>query len=109
MLYRSVMTLLTLPLEAVLELVVSRLLSAHYRSHHQQWFVRSILRPLQAHTREGTPDLVRWADSLSGRKVKLVLGGREVGEYEVEAGVPQGSPVAPILSTAYLSKVFEYV
>jgi len=46
-------------------------------------------------------DLIRWTDSfMSGRKVKLVLEGREGEEYEVETGVPQGSPVAPILFTA---------
>jgi len=56
------------------------------------------------------PDLVRWTDSfMSDRKVKLVLEGREGEEYEVETGVPQGSPVAPILFTAYLSGVFDYV
>ena len=49
----------------------------------------------------------RWTDS--GRKVKLVLEGREGEEYEVETGVPQGSPVAPIPFTAYLSGIFDYV
>jgi len=37
------------------------------------------------------PDLIRWTDSLmSGRRVKLVLEGKEGEEYEVETGVPQG-------------------
>jgi len=53
-------------------------------------------------------DLVRWTDSfMSGRKVKLVMEGREGEEHEVETGVPQGSPVAPILFTAYLSGIFD--
>ena len=49
-------------------------------------------------------DFIRWTDSfMSDRKVKLVLEGREGEEYGVETGVPQESPVAPILFTAYLS------
>ena len=40
--------------------------------------------------------------------VRLVLEGSEGEKYEVETGVPQGSPVMPILSTAYLSGVFDY-
>jgi len=56
------------------------------------------------------PDLVRWTDSfMSDRRVKLVLEGREGGEHGVETGIPQGSPVAPILFTAYLSRVFDHV
>jgi len=54
------------------------------------------------------PDLVRWTDSfMSDRKVRLVLEGREGKEHEVETGVPQGSPVAPILFTTYLSGIFD--
>jgi len=53
------------------------------------------------------PDLVRWTDPfMSDRSVRLVLEGREEEEHEVETGVPQGSPVAPILFTAYLSGIF---
>ena len=56
------------------------------------------------------PDLVRCTYSfMSDRRVKLVLEGRDGGEHEVETGVPQGSPVAPILFTAYLSGVFDHV
>jgi len=56
------------------------------------------------------PDLVRWTDSfMSDRKVRLVLEGREGEEHEVETGVPQGLPVAPILFTAYLSGIFDQV
>ena len=46
---------------------------------------------------------------MSDRQVKLVLEGREGAGHEVETGVPQGSPAAPILFTAYLSRVFDYV
>jgi len=56
------------------------------------------------------PDLVRWTDTyVRDRKAKLVLEGREGEEHEVETGLPQGSPVAPILFTAYLSGVFDHV
>jgi len=52
-------------------------------------------------------DLIRWTDSfMSDRKV---LEGKEGEEHEVETGVPQGSPVAPILFTAYLSGIFNHV
>jgi len=44
------------------------------------------------------PDLIRWTDSfMSDRRVKLMLEGRGGEDHEVETGVPQGSPVAPIL------------
>jgi len=56
------------------------------------------------------PDLIRWTDSFTScGKVKLVLEGREGAEHEVETGVPQGFPAAPILFTAYLLGVFDYV
>ena len=38
-----------------------------------------------------------------------MLEGREGEEYEEKTGVPQGSPVAPILFTAYLSGIFDHV
>ena len=55
-------------------------------------------------------DLIRWTDSLmSDRRVRLVQEGREGEEHEVETGVSQGPPIAPILFMAYLSGVFDYV
>ena len=53
------------------------------------------------------PDLIRWTGSfMSDRQVKLVLDGK-VGEANpVDTGIPQGSPVAPILFTTYLSGIF---
>ena len=47
------------------------------------------------------PDLIRWTDCfISDRQVKLVLGGKG---SPVDTGIPQGSPVAPILFVTYLS------
>jgi len=55
-------------------------------------------------------DLVRWTESFaSDRKVRLVLNGQEGNDHEVETGIPQGSPVSPILFTAYLSGHFGHV
>jgi len=55
-------------------------------------------------------DLVRWTESfVSSRKVRLVLNGQEGGDHEVDTGIPQGSPVSPILFTVYLSGLFGYV
>jgi len=55
-------------------------------------------------------DLVRWTKSfVSSRTVRLVLNGQEGGDHEVDAGIPQGSPVSPILFTVYISGLFGYV
>ena len=56
------------------------------------------------------PDLIQWTGSfMSDRQVKLVLDGK-VGEANpVDTGIPQGSPVAPILFTTYLSGIFDKV
>jgi len=43
---------------------------------------------------------------MGDRRVRLVLERRDGEEHEVETGVPQGPPVAPILFTAYFSGVF---
>jgi len=56
------------------------------------------------------PDLIRWTTSfMPDRQVKIVLDG-EMGEATpVDTGIPQGSPVAPILFTTYLSGIFDEV
>jgi len=56
------------------------------------------------------PDLIRWTGSfMSDRQVKLVLDGKTGEANPVDTGVPQGSPVAPILFTTYLSGIFDKV
>ena len=45
-------------------------------------------------------DLVKWVESfMEERKVVMSMDGREGDSMEVETGVPQGSPVSPILSS----------
>ena len=55
-------------------------------------------------------DLVRWTESfVSERKVRLVLNGQEGDDHEVDTGIPQGSPVSPILFTVYLPGLFGHM
>ena len=55
-------------------------------------------------------DLIRWTMSfMSDWRVKLVLDGETGEDYQVDTGVPQGSPAAPILFVTYLSGIFEVV
>jgi len=52
------------------------------------------------------PDLIRWTGSfMSDRQVKLVLDSKTCEANPVDTGIPQGSPVAPILFTTYLSGI----
>jgi hypothetical protein len=49
-------------------------------------------------------DLIRWTESfLSERTVEMVIEGNAMERHPVEAGVPQGSPVSPILFAIYTS------
>jgi len=56
------------------------------------------------------PDLIRWTSSfMSDCQVKLVLDRKTGKANPVDTGIPQGSPVAPILFTTYLSGIFDKV
>jgi len=56
------------------------------------------------------PDLIRWTEEfMSDRKVGLVLNGQNGTDHGVDMGIPQGSPVSPILFTTYLSGLFAHV
>jgi ribonuclease HI len=55
-------------------------------------------------------ELRAWTESfLTNRRASLVLDGLEGEARAVETGVPQGSPVSPILFAIYLSPLFTHV
>ena len=43
---------------------------------------------------------------MEGRKVIMSMDGREGDIMDVDTGVPQGSPVSPVLFVIYLSELF---
>jgi len=55
-------------------------------------------------------NLVRWVESfMEDRKVIMSMDGKEGDSMDVETGVPQGSPVLPVLFVLYLSGLFGQV
>jgi Reverse transcriptase (RNA-dependent DNA polymerase) len=55
-------------------------------------------------------DLIRWVDSfLTERRVQLVIDGYTCPIRDIETGVPQGSPISPILFIIYISGFFSSV
>jgi hypothetical protein len=55
-------------------------------------------------------DLIRWMESfLSERTVEMVIEGNATERHPVEAGVPQGSFVSPILFAIYTSSLIKWV
>lgn len=55
-------------------------------------------------------DLIGWTQSfLTDRKVEIVIDGHINPEEKVETGIPQRSPMSPILFIIYISGVFDAV
>src|SRR4030095_3246489 len=55
-------------------------------------------------------DIIRWTNSfLTDRRVQLVIDGYTCPMREVDCGVPQGSPISPILFVIYLSGLFSAI
>jgi len=55
-------------------------------------------------------DLVRWVESImEDRKVIMSMDEKEGDSMDVDTGVPQGSPVSPVLFVVYLSGLFGQV
>ena len=55
-------------------------------------------------------DLIGWTKSfLTDRSVELVIDGFTNPRQKVESGIPQGSPVSPILFLIYISGVFSII
>ena len=55
-------------------------------------------------------DLIGWTQSfLTDRSVELVVDGFTNPRQKIESGIPQGSPVSPILFLIYISGVFSVV
>jgi len=55
-------------------------------------------------------NLIQWTESfLSERTVEMVIERNAMKRHPVEAGVPQGSPVSPILFAIYTSGLIKWV
>ena len=55
-------------------------------------------------------DLIWWTESfLSEMTVEMIIEGNAIERHPVEAGVPQGSPVSPILFAIYTSGLIQLV
>jgi hypothetical protein len=55
-------------------------------------------------------NIVRWVDSfLSDRRAMLVIDGRTSETRDVQAGLPQGSPVSPVLFILSVSAMFQWL
>ena len=54
--------------------------------------------------------LVRWTDSfMRDRRVIMRVDGQDGEEMEVTTGLPQGSPVSPVLFALYIAEIHQAV
>jgi retron-type reverse transcriptase len=55
-----------------------------------------------------SPVLINWIYSfLTNRKLQLAFDGKISNSVNMNAGIPQGSPVSPILFLIYISQLFK--
>lgn len=55
-------------------------------------------------------NIIRWVGSfLSDRQAMLVIDGRTGKTHDIQAGLPQGSPVSPVLFILSISAMFPYL
>ena len=55
-------------------------------------------------------NMIRWVDSfLSDRRAMLVIDGRTGQTHAIQAGLPQGSPVSPVLFILSVSALFQWL
>ena len=87
---RNVATLLSLDISDVFDTVIHRkLVEILTRSRFPQW-------------------ICMWVQSfLSKREATLLVNGKESDPFQVRAGVPQGSPLLPILFLLYNAELFK--
>jgi ribonuclease HI len=70
-------------------------------------FVNPIILVRRMEELEIDGDLIRWTQSfMTERSVQLVLDGFTCTDQIVNSGLPQGSPVSPVLFAIYLSGLF---